>query len=202
MKCLTALITILTAILLFFSISQARMYNPETGRYLSPDPIGLEGGLNLYTYTESNPANRIDPWGLLSQCRTGLDTIGGADIGPFHHEYQCWPGPAGQQVCRGYGRDPNSSKFGAIIGPVPGTIIKDEQNPSHGKQRCTPDNKNKCMDRCAQRQWDSLEKSIPQYGWIRGTECKAVQRRIYRVCQKECEPDSQKTNLPDLQFFW
>ena len=41
-----------------------RYYDPETGRYLSPDPIGLEGGLNLYAYMENDPVNWSDPWGL------------------------------------------------------------------------------------------------------------------------------------------
>ncbi len=41
-----------------------RYYDPETGRYLTPDPIGLAGGINPFVYAESNPINYIDPWGL------------------------------------------------------------------------------------------------------------------------------------------
>ena len=43
-----------------------RYYNPETGRYLTSDPIGLSGGLNTYSYSGQNPVMEIDPWGLLS----------------------------------------------------------------------------------------------------------------------------------------
>jgi RHS repeat-associated protein len=41
-----------------------RYYDPKTGRYLTPDPIGLAGGINLFTYAGSNPINAIDPFGL------------------------------------------------------------------------------------------------------------------------------------------
>ncbi|MFM0509454.1 glycohydrolase toxin TNT-related protein [Paraburkholderia sp. RL17-373-BIF-A] len=40
-----------------------RYYDPGTGRFVSQDPIGLAGGLNLYRYA-TNPISWIDPWGL------------------------------------------------------------------------------------------------------------------------------------------
>jgi RHS repeat-associated protein len=40
-----------------------RYYNPETGRYLTPDPSKLVGGLNGYRYT-LNPTGWVDPLGL------------------------------------------------------------------------------------------------------------------------------------------
>ncbi len=42
-----------------------RYYNPQTGRYITPDPIGLEGGINLFAYVRGNPLRWIDPWGLV-----------------------------------------------------------------------------------------------------------------------------------------
>ena len=41
-----------------------RYYNPELGRYMEPDPIGLEGGLNMFAYAGSNPVMNVDPSGL------------------------------------------------------------------------------------------------------------------------------------------
>lgn len=41
-----------------------RYYNPQPGRYLTSDPIGIEGGINLYTYTSNNPVNLVDSLGL------------------------------------------------------------------------------------------------------------------------------------------
>ncbi|MBP5227792.1 MAG: RHS repeat-associated core domain-containing protein [Kiritimatiellae bacterium] len=43
---------------------RARWYDPAAGRWLSKDPIGLEGGLNLYEAFGNNPINQNDPLGL------------------------------------------------------------------------------------------------------------------------------------------
>jgi RHS repeat-associated protein len=43
---------------------RARWYDPETGRWLSNDPIGISGGLNLYAFCANNPVNFVDPMGL------------------------------------------------------------------------------------------------------------------------------------------
>ena len=40
-----------------------RYYNPNTGSYLTPDPIKLAGGLNNYQYV-NNPTGWVDPLGL------------------------------------------------------------------------------------------------------------------------------------------
>lgn len=43
-----------------------RYYNPELGRYMEVDPLGLEAGLNPYAYVGSSPTNAVDPTGLFS----------------------------------------------------------------------------------------------------------------------------------------
>jgi RHS repeat-associated protein len=42
-----------------------RWYDAETGRWLSKDPIGLSGGLNLYAFCRCNPIGNVDGFGTL-----------------------------------------------------------------------------------------------------------------------------------------
>ncbi|NOS76086.1 MAG: RHS repeat-associated core domain-containing protein [Methyloglobulus sp.] len=43
--------------------NHTRYFQPRTGRYLQPDLIGLEGGINVYTYANGNPVMYMDPTG-------------------------------------------------------------------------------------------------------------------------------------------
>ncbi|MDQ2889717.1 MAG: RHS repeat-associated core domain-containing protein [Gemmatimonadota bacterium] len=46
--------------------ARARWYDPEVGRFLSDDPIGLSGGINQYAVAGTDPINLRDPGGLAS----------------------------------------------------------------------------------------------------------------------------------------
>jgi RHS repeat-associated protein len=45
-----------------------RFYTYRARRFVSEDPIGLAGGINLYTYAGNNPITKSDPLGL-QECR-------------------------------------------------------------------------------------------------------------------------------------
>jgi len=47
---------------------RARYYDPELGRFISEDPIGLDGGVNQYVFAKNDPINRSDPSGLETTC--------------------------------------------------------------------------------------------------------------------------------------
>lgn len=47
-------------------LTRHRLYAPAQQRFLSSDPIGLAGGMNLYVYGKGNPLAYIDPLGLCS----------------------------------------------------------------------------------------------------------------------------------------
>jgi len=49
-------------------LTRYRAFDPNTGRWLSRDPIAEQGGLNLYGYVRDDPTNAWDLTGLCSCC--------------------------------------------------------------------------------------------------------------------------------------
>jgi RHS repeat-associated protein len=55
-------------------LARHRSYDNETGRFQSPDPIGLRGGPHRFLYADGDPIQRIDPMGW-SSCLPPANTI-------------------------------------------------------------------------------------------------------------------------------
>ena len=53
--------------------NRARYYSPTLQRFVSEDPIGISGGINLYAYSRNNPVTLVDP--------RGTDALSGAVVG-------------------------------------------------------------------------------------------------------------------------
>ncbi|UTG70743.1 AHH domain-containing protein [Neisseria subflava] len=63
-----------------------RYYDPEIGRFVSQDPIGLQGGMNLFEYAP-NPIIWVDPLGLKNYRDRFWERAGEQDKGKYqvHH---------------------------------------------------------------------------------------------------------------------
>jgi len=55
--------------------SRTRVYSADLGRWLSRDPIGEKGGINLYDYVLNDPINRTDPLGLQPELPPNLRNL-------------------------------------------------------------------------------------------------------------------------------
>ena len=58
-------------------LTRHRLYSPTLNRFLSSDPLGQAGGLNLYAYGNCNPLAYIDPLGLCAE-------------GPWYDRLSAW----------------------------------------------------------------------------------------------------------------
>lgn len=70
------------------SLALFRAYNAATGRWISRDPIGEAGGLNLYTYVLNRPLIAYDPLGLdivINNTGAPVMASGNPTVGPGIH---------------------------------------------------------------------------------------------------------------------
>ena len=44
-----------------------RAYSPRLKRFLQPDPLGIDGGANVYVWANRNPLFFVDPLGLCAE---------------------------------------------------------------------------------------------------------------------------------------
>jgi RHS repeat-associated protein len=93
-----------------------RRYSPLIHRWLTRDPIGLDGGTNLYGFVGNNPVNMIDPEG---HCAVA-GAIGGAafDIGSQLFENN------GKFSCINWGSVASSAAIGGLTCGVVGKLVQ------------------------------------------------------------------------------
>jgi len=93
-----------------------RSYDPDAGRYLEPDPLGLAAGLDPYAYADGNPLVAIDPLGLLlfafDGTGNGANGVDGADISNVRKFFEASDDPD-KWYMAGVGRDDESSGIAA-----------------------------------------------------------------------------------------
>ena len=109
-----------------------RYYSPSPGRFISQDPVGFKGGINLYGYAGNSPTNLTDP--------TGLDTLLCVELPrPIPHMFLCAPN---RNTCKGmYPKDRHNPYDDGVLNP-------DDWNKA---DFCITVSKDRpCVDQCVQ----------------------------------------------------
>ena len=100
---------------------RARYYSPRLKRFVSEDPIGFAGGINMFVYVGNSPINKIDPFGLY-ESGDGPNPPSDGFYGPMPE----WPEPnpnglACSAVC-GLGKGLMCTSIGLATGGYGGLI--------------------------------------------------------------------------------
>ena len=135
-----------------FYYNYFRYYDPSIGRYLTADPIGLAGGINLYTYALDNPVRYTDPFGLSALTGT-LPIAGGlaAADGPL---------PVGDLI-----------GLGLLGGALLYDLLNDSDDTADDGKQCDDDKDDceeeirECTKLCKKAQYDPDMKNVWGGSW-------------------------------------
>lgn len=75
-----------------------RFYSPELGRWLNRDPLGEEGGQNLYAFVRNSPTLFVDPFGLEDDGKKKQCCCNGQSFATMNQ--CCNVGPEGGKITR------------------------------------------------------------------------------------------------------
>jgi len=110
---------------------RARYYDPKVGRLLSEDPIGLAGGINMYSYVHNRPSLLTDPdgraagaaaaaVGLCAGLTAGACAAAAAAAAAATAAITCTFSPTCRQIVRCYAQWVKDLSYCATKGLCPG----------------------------------------------------------------------------------
>lgn len=98
-----------------------RYYDPACGRFMMRDPIGIDGGINVYAYVENCPTDKVDPTGMhfwppnTGRLRYGPSRVGWGPTGKGVYRYAFRAGSRGLHL---YGLKGAAAFGGCVLGSV------------------------------------------------------------------------------------
>jgi RHS repeat-associated protein len=130
-----------------------RYYSPQLGRWLSRDPIGEAGGVNLYELISNNPVNILDYLGLKRTSyricvvgrhvnhpvnASGCDKVYYAECFASPNGGYVWPTPEDKKAALANG-DPRAREDDATLGAELARMLFMAEDEAQDPDRCTED---------------------------------------------------------------
>ncbi|RLB40220.1 MAG: hypothetical protein DRH20_01850 [Deltaproteobacteria bacterium] len=107
---------------------RARYYDPELGRFITKDPIGFAGGVNLYAYSLNNPVRYGDPQGLMKRELIRILKLARDDLLGLIPTVSAWrslPSIYGEENLTLRKLKGIQALLGLILSPVPENLINE-----------------------------------------------------------------------------